>query len=367
MAGEDYDVRVCGSSNYNLTLESGDFNIRNSTGQTSLVSSSLKFIGTNELIEVAPFKKTSVGNQLHFIDNVYDVWARGSFDVKGGTINMSSGMNHSTTTGDSITMVAGHTVSMVAKNNFLMLPLYAPVPLGIEMKASHGHIELNAQDGDTRISSRPLDGFEDFASFTVTSPLPTSVATIAQFQPAPEFETHESHPASIIGTTQTGYIYFRATRGNIVLQTYFAGSVKLRAMLDGSIEGIGGAVRFISTARNIDMFSSMDTTVTSGLGIFTTSAIGTNITAGTEVFIKAGTRFDAISQAGSTIHTTAGVVQIGDYAAVEPAIKGVTFMQTFLAHTHLTPLGPTTPVDLITNPSLSTFIMNSYCQKTFVF
>lgn len=115
------------------------------------------------------------------------------------------------------------------------------------------------------------------------------------------------------------------------------------------------------------MFSAMDTTVTSGLGIYTTSVIGTNITAGTEVFIKAGTRFDAIAQAGATIHTTAGVVQIGDYAAVEPAIKGVTFMQTFLAHTHLTPLGPTTPVDLITNPSLSTFIMNSYCQKTFVF
>ena len=367
MAGEDYDVRVCGSSNYNLTLESGDFNIRNSTGQTGLVSSSLKFIGTNELIEAAPFKQTSVGNHLHVIDNVYDVNAKGSFDVSAGTINMSSGMNHSTSAGDNITMEAGHTVSMIAENNFFMLPFYAPKPLGIEMKARHGHIELNAQDGDTRISSRPLGGLFDSASLTVTSALPTSVATLAQFQPAPEFETHVSHPGSIIGTTHTGYVYFRALRGNIVLQTYFVGSVKLKATPLGSVEGTGGIIRFISTARNIDMFSAMDTTVTSGLGIYTTSVIGTNITAGTEVFIKAGTRFDAIAQAGATIHTTAGVVQIGDYAAVEPAIKGVTFMQTFLAHTHLTPLGPTTPVDLITNPSLSTFIMNSYCQKTFVF
>ena len=42
-------------------------------------------------------------------------------------------------------------------------------------------------------------------------------------------------------------------------------------------------------------------------------------------------------------------------------------MQLLLAHQHLTPMGPTGPLDLITNPYLTNFIMGSYCKKAFVF
>lgn len=367
LAGEDYDVKICGSSNYNIKLESGDFKIDSKHGQTTLLTSSLRLIGTNESIEGAPYKQESFGNHLHVIDNVYDINAKGSYDVSGGTINMAAGMNYSMSSGDNITMNAGHTVSMIAENNFFMLPFYAPKPLGVEVKARHGHIELNAQDGDTRISSRGFGWPVDLASFTVTSALPSSIATTTQFQPSPELETHQSHPGSIIGVTHTGYMYFVSTLGNIVLETKTFNSVKLKASPMGSIQETGGYILMASTAFDITSVSKMNYIVHSGLGNYQFSKIGTQLHAGSEIFMKAGTRFDAIAGTGATIHTTAGVVQIGDYAAVEPALKATTFMTAFLSHTHLTPMGPTTPVDLVTNPALTTYIVNSYCLKTFVF
>ena len=293
--------------------------------------------------------------------------ARGMFNLSGGNIKVNSSAHFSLGAADNITMNSGHTVSMIAENNFFMLPFYAPRPLGVEVKARHGHIELNAQDGDTRISSRPKFGIFDPASFTVTSALPTSIATLQQFQPAPEFETHFTHPASIIGQTMTGYIYFRSLQGNIVLETQTFNSIKLKATPLGMIEETGGLIQITSTSTNIQSFARMNFLVDAGLGNYQYSKIGTHLQAGTEVFIKAGTRIDAVAQTGATIHTNVGVVQVGDYAAVEPALKGTTFMQLLLAHQHLTPMGPTGPLDLITNPYLTNFIMGSYCKKAFVF
>ena len=43
------------------------------------------------------------------------------------------------------------------------------------------------------------------------------------------------------------------------------------------------------------------------------------------------------------------------------------FLKTFFAHTHLTPVGPTTPVDFITNPQLALWAAQSLCLKTMVF
>jgi len=42
-------------------------------------------------------------------------------------------------------------------------------------------------------------------------------------------------------------------------------------------------------------------------------------------------------------------------------------MTLLLSHQHLTPMGPTGPLDVVTNPYVSNFIFDSYCKKTFVF
>ena len=54
------------------------------------------------------------------------------------------------------------------------------------------------------------------------------------------------------------------------------------------------------------------------------------------------------AKSGITLHTQFGAVRVGDFAATEPAIKGRAFMEVFYQHKHLTPMGPTGPVDTIT-------------------
>lgn len=367
VSGEDYELRVCGSSNYNLTLEQGDFNILASSGRVNIISSSVNQMGMNEIIQSTALMQTNAVNHQHTIQNEYELNARGMLNLSGGNIKVASSAHYSLGVADNIVMNAGHTVSMIAENNFFMLPIYAPRPLGVEVKARHGHIELNAQDGDTRISSRPKGFIADLASLTVTSPLPTSIATLQQFQPSPEFEDHYTHPASIIGQTQTGYIYFLSRLGNIVLETQTVNSIKIKATQLGTVEETGGFIRMVSTATDIHALARMNVLINAGLSLNTNSKIGTFIQAGTEVFVKAGTRFNAMAETGATIHTNTGVVQVGDFAAVEPALKGLTFMTLLLSHQHLTPMGPTGPLDVVTNPYVSNFIFDSYCKKTFVF
>jgi len=369
LAGEDYEVKVCGSSNYNLTVEDGNFNIRAQTGKVDIITGSLQLRSVNEILQTAPLLQTTIGNHFHKIDNDYTADARGLYQVAGGTVKITSAMNSSFGAGDNITFNAGHTVSTIAENSFTMLPFYFPQPVGISEVSRHGHIELNAQDGDTRISSRPQAGFFDFGSFTVTSPLPTSIASIFQPQPSPEFEIHSMYPSSLVGQTSTGYIYFRSLRGNIVLETQTFNSIKFKATPVGTVETYGGYVQTISTSTHIFSSSRLDTYINAGLGLYTTSVIGTQVHSGMEVFVKSTTRTDIFAGTGATIHAQAGVVQIGDYAAVSPALKGSEFVVAYLMHRHLTPMGPTSSVSEAAafDPTIITNITQAYCLKTFVF
>jgi hypothetical protein len=366
LAGEDYEVKVCGSSNYNITVEDGNFNLRAQTGKVDIITGSMQLRSTNEILQTAPLMQTAVGNHYHKIDNDYTGDARGMYNVSGGSVKITSAMNSSLGAGDNITINAGHTVSMVAENTFTMLPFYFPQPVGVDVVSRHGHIELNAQDGDTRISSRPQGfGVFDIGSFTVTSPLRTSIASIFQPQPSPEFELHASHPSSLVGQTQTGYIYFVSRIGNIVLETQTFNAIKLKATPVGWIEGTGGYIQLVSTSTHIFTYSQQNTYINAGLGLYTTSVIGTQIHSGMEIFMKSTTRTDVFAGTGATIHAAAGVVQLGDYMASSPAVRGDFLIASLLSHTHLTPMGPTSPAAW--DPSFVANITKSLCLKTFVF
>ena len=374
MAGENYEVKVCGSSNYNLLAEDGNINYKALTGQISFTTASLSSVATNEMTQVTPNLQTLVGNHFHGIQNDYTGDARGLYSVSGGSVKITSAMNSSLGAGDNITINAGHTVSVVAENTFTMLPFFAPEPVGISVAARHGHIELNAQDGDTRISARP-QGFltslsPDSGSFTVTSALPTSIASNFQRQPAPEFEQHFTHPASLVGQTSTGYVYFRSLRGNIVLETLTFNSIKFKATPVGTVETYGGYIQTISTSNHIFSYSRMNTYINAGLGLYTTSKIGTQIFSGQEIFARATTFADISAGIGGSIHADTPVgIRIGDRAAFQPAIKAGDFTAAFFKHRHFTPMGPTSSAGegLAFDPSVLVDIMRSYCVKTFVF
>ena len=177
------------------------------------------------------------------------------------------------------------------------------------------------------------------------------------------------YPSSLVGQTSTGYIYFRSLRGNIVLETQTFNSIKFKATPVGTVETYGGYVQTISTSTHIFSSSRLDTYINAGLGLYTTSVIGTQVHSGMEVFVKSTTRTDIFAGTGATIHAQAGVVQIGDYAAVSPALKGSEFVVAYLMHRHLTPMGPTSSVSEAAafDPTIITNITQAYCLKTFVF
>ena len=375
MAGENYEVKVCGSSNYNLTVEEGNFNIKVLHGVIDVITPSFELIGTNQIIQTAPLIETNAGNHSHRIQNDYTGDARGIYNVSGGAVKITSAMNSSMGAGDNITLNAGHTVSVVAENTFTMLPFFAPEPIGVGIVARHGQIELNAQDGDTRISARPQGFFmtnltPDLGSFTVTSALPTSITSNWQRQPSPEFEQHFTHPASLVGQTQTGYIYFVSRLGNIVLETQTFNSIKFKATPMGTVETYGGYIQTISTSNHIFSYSRMNTYINAGLGLYTTSKIGTQIFSGQEIFARATTYADISAGIGGSLHADSPVgIRIGDRAAFQPAIKAGDFTAAFLKHRHFTPMGPTSSAGeaLAFDPSVVVDIMRSYCLKTFVF
>ena len=371
LAAEHYTVRVCGTSDYNLTVEGGNFNIKTPTGRTTFNSSSLRYVASNEILQDTQLLDTVVGTHNYVVRNSHIGKVAGLYELSTGSSKISSAMETNFHAGDNFTIGSNHQISVIAENDFTMPTMYAPHPLGVEVKAKHGHIELNAQDGDTRISARSFDGLpgpfrvSDVASFTVTSANPTSIATTAQFQYAPEFERHQSHPASIIGQTQTGYIYFRSSRGNIVLETTAKNSVKLVTTQLGSVNVKGGSVDVVSTATNISTKSRLNKHIESGQGIVTRSRIGTYILSDQEIFARAKSFISTSSKLETMVHSDTAV-RLGDRSAVEPAIKGSSFMQAFNMHTHLTAVGPTSPVNLA-DPTISNAIANAYCKKTFVF
>ena len=370
LAGENYELRVCGSSNHNLTVEDGDYNVRVQTGKIDMLTSSLQLRGQNEIIQTAPLIQTNVGNHLHRIQNDYTGDARGIYNIAGGAVKVTSAMNTNMAAGDNWTCSAGHTINMTAENSFAMLPFYAPEPVAFSQVARHGHIELNAQDGDTRISSRSAVGgllgvMGDKGSFTVTSPLRTSIASIFQMQPAPEWETHMSHPSSLVGQTQTGYIYLVSKLGNIVLETQTFNSIKIKATPVGTVETQGGYIQTVSTSTNIFSSSRMNTFINAGMGIYTKSVIGTQIHSGMEVFVKADTNIDLFASLAGSFHVNTRLA-LGDFRAYSPALRGDEFMKMFLNHFHLTPLGPTSTVSTSGDPSIVMGVMRSFCQKTFV-
>jgi len=366
--GEDYEVRVAGSANYNLTVEEGDFTIKVPTGETTFVTNSLKHEALNRILQVTPsLFQINSGDQINEIENNYRIDAGGLYDMTAGSIRLNSKMNSTWGAGDNIHVSAGHTVAIHAENTFTMLPFYIPFPNAVEVTASHGHIEMNAMDGDTRISARGKGWVFDTASLTVTSALPTSIASIAQQQPSPMIEVHPTHPGSIVGQTKTGYIYWQAYFGDIVSEAKFLNSVRTRTTPMGMIEETGGLIVQTSTASNIINNAAVNFMVHANAAVLTHSVAATVIYSETELHAFSGTATRMTSGVDTSIASIGGAVRLGSHAACEPALKGPSFLKAFWSHTHLTAMGPTTPVDLITNPMLATWVAQSLCLKTMVF
>ena len=305
--------------------------------------------------------------KINEIENNYRIDAGGLYDMTAGSIRFNSKMNSTWGAGDNIHVSAGHTVAIHAENTFTMLPFYIPFPNAVEVTASHGHIEMNAMDGDTRISARGKGWIFDTASLTVTSALPTSIASIAQQQPSPMIEVHSTHPGSIVGQTKTGYIYWQSYFGDIVSEAKFLNSVRTRTTPMGMIEETGGLIVQTSTASNIINNAAVNFMVHANAAVLTHSVAATVIYSETELHAFSGTATRMTSGVDTSIASIGGAVRLGSHAACEPALKGPSFLKAFWSHTHLTAMGPTTPVDLITNPMLATWVAQSLCLKTMVF
>lgn len=372
--GEDYELRVCGSSNYNLTVEEGNVKIKTTTGQIKLVTNSLVLESPNEIVQATPgLLRTRSGDHLHEVEDVYQSKAGGTYSIDGGYVSVVSTMNTSLGAGDTLTMTAAHGVLLRGENTFLMPPFYFPVPRAVRIEAGVGHIELRAEDGDTRISSRLPFTPKDLATFSVTSPDPTSIATTFQLQPSPHGEPHAFFPGSIIGQTHTGYIYFESLNGDIVSHALGLNSVRMRSTPKGMIEQTGGAIIHTATSTNILNAAAMNFIATAKQSVMTFSGLGTHITSKQAITLHSGVGGNPsapviVTSAGPTmIGSINAAVHLGTHGAHEPTLKGPSFLKTFFAHTHLTPMGPTTPVDFISNPQLALWAAQSLAKKTMVF
>jgi hypothetical protein len=364
--GGDSIVRVAGSSNYFITVDNGDLRLLAPAGKVEFAARAIES-RADENLRTGNNLYDSGGNHRIRMKNDISLESQGIISMKTGAHTSTSNMNYSITAGDNLSLHAYHTASLTVENTFAMFPLYIPEPIAIHQVARVGNIVVNAQDGDTKLTSKFLGSPIDIASVTVTSALPTSITSLAQPQPSPEMETHASHPASIVAQTLTGYIYLLSTLGNIVLETQTFNDIKLKTMPFGKIVQTGGSVQISSTLRDIEVTSTLDTRITAGTNLFTRSTLSTNITSGGNVFVNSELSTNVKAKSGITLHTDFGGVRVGDFAATEPAIKGRAFMEVFYRHKHLTPMGPTGPVDTITDPTIQIDLMNSFCKKTFVF
>lgn len=365
VAGSDAVLQVCGSANYIIELDSGDFEIKIPNGQLLVNSNSFEINSRNQMVNQSHLIINRGGNFLVDVTNDVLLSSQGAVGMESGSVNLSSTMNTNISAGDSLSLNALHAVSITAENSIAMFPFYFPEPIAIHQVARMGHIEHNAQDGDIKLVSKPLAGLFDIASLVVTSPLPTSAVSIAQPQPAPEFETHVTHPGSIIGQTMTGYIYFVSKRGDIVLEAQTLNSVKLKTTPLGTIEATSGQVDITATIKDVDITARKSVNIDANLSVSVKSKLGTEVQSGTTMLMSSGTNTDINSKGTVAVH--AGVaVRLGDYAATETALKGQSFVSQYLRHTHLTPMGITSPVNQA-DPSIITGILNSYCKKTFVF
>ena len=365
--GVEARVEVAGAANYILNVNSGNYECQVSNGYADIFAKQIIKLRSNEILQEANLFRLYVGN--------YELGIKNDITFKSRMFQTSTGSHHATTignysisVGDNYQMKAQHTASIIAENSFLNPLQYPPEPIAIHQIARTGNIEINAQDGDTKIASRSMIGLFDLASITVTSPLPKSIVSLEQLQPSPEKETHNSHPGSIIAQTTSGYIYMLSTFGNIVLDAKgLTNSIKLKTLPGGKIDAVGGNVQITATSEDVSVTSTFDTTIDARGGIRTQSGQATEVNSHTQVFVKAGTNLEIEAFAEASLTSKVGGVRLGNKNTQEPAIKGEAFRRVFLRHTHLTPMGPTGPVNQVTDPTIAADIFNSFCTKTFVF
>lgn len=367
VGGVDGVVRVAGAGNYMINVDNGDFKCVVDNGAIEFAARSLQLRSQNELIQTSHLVLQNGGSYRAKFKNDITLESEGIVQTTSDSYMSTTKLNYNIVAGDNYSVRAYHTASLTVENTFAMFPFYIPEPIAIRQTARVGHIEINAQDGDTKIVSRRLKGLFDQASLVVTSPLPSSIVSIVQPQPSPELETHSSHPGSIVGQTRTGYVYFQSLRGDIVLETQSLNSIKLKATPVGKLEETAGKVQITATTTDTEITSAQDTTIDSGSGFYSKSLLSSHIQAGGDVYLKSGQRVDLNAKTGMVLHTDLDAVRIGQYNAIQPAIKGDAFSRVFLRHTHLTPMGPTGPVDVVNDQSITTDLVNSYCKKVYVF
>ena len=367
IGGADARVEVAGSANYVVILDKGNYSVLASAGNAQLAAKQeLMLYSGNEIRQTAHLLKFNGGNLKSDIENDITLESGGMIQTKTGSQFATTQGNFGVEAGDNFQVRAQHSMQLLAENSILNPNLNIPVPIAIEQTARFGNIEINAQDGDSKIVSRALGQPFDQGSVVVTSALPTSITSLAQPQPAPELTNiHSAFPASIVAQTKTGYIYLLSTIGNIVLETQTANDIKLKTKPIGKIESIGGAVKITSTMIDVDITSQMDTIIDAGFGFYSSSKIASEIKSSGEVYVKSGLRTEIKAQTGASLHTVVGTVTIGQDVGSQPAIKGQAFLNAFLTHTHLTPMGPTSPVNQADGIVFQ--MQNSFCTKTFVF
>ena len=363
LGGAEAKIQVVGSANFLIEVENGNLECVSGNSSTIAAKQVLKFV-SHEIKNKAHLIRFNSGNLRASVDNEIELTSK--------KITTSTGSHHATATGnynvevnDNIRAAAGHSITLFAQNTLLNPQQYIPKPIALHQVAGLGNIEINAQDGDTKIVAKSAEIPEDIASFVVTSAKPFSITSLAQQQPSPEREIHSSRPGSIVGQTKKGYIYFKSYVGNIVLEAETVNSIKFKTNKAGSVESVGGKVLITSTARNVDISSTLDTTIDSNKGFYTTSKQESTVKSDGKVFVKAGDSVDVDGRRVINLHTDLGKVNIGQRNASEPAIKGRQFLTSLLKHNHLTAMGPTGPVNVA--DGIVAELSNSFCTKTFVF
>ena len=130
----------------------------------------------------------SGGNHRIRMKNDISLESQGIISMRTGAHTSTSNMNYSITAGDNLSLHAYHTASLTVENTFAMFPLYIPEPIALHQVARVGNIVVNAQDGDTKITSK-------FLEVQLISPSRSLlhyqhlITSLAQPQPSPEMDT----------------------------------------------------------------------------------------------------------------------------------------------------------------------------------
>ena len=363
----NYTVKIGPGGHANILTDRGNINFQSQAGDIIQYGNNIE-CRSRDVMMLQSGKLILNTNELKMmINSKLDIQTDGGLDFKTAQIAMSASQGMGFSSGADARLDAMRSIKIIAQNTWKMPLVFIPYNVGLETISRIGHNQMVAESGDIRLYSKRNKALSPDGKIVITSSDRTAMFSIANPQDAPNFENVLTHPGSIIMKSDYGYIYGLAEGGNIELETKRYHNIKLKTTRLGSLIGTAGEIKMTSTLMNIELKSRLNTDIEAGLALTTSSRMDTKIEAGMSITEKANFRVDIEAGLSAAIHVKGpGGCRLGERTATSPALAGDKFVKAFMQHTHLTAVGKTSPPDIISDPTLSTAIMESFCLKTFV-